>query len=161
MPEPFHYRILVPGVVRPLPSLSHDPVRSAQLGFAAADVVALAVAGLALHLLLRTWRATPLLALIGVLSFYLSHAVLRFGTVPLVESSAFAVVILVMLAAERRLHLVLIVLVLLGMFVKETTAIALVYPLLMSAPLAQTAPAVRLRPSGRRRLRDLPRWSTR
>lgn len=137
VPAPFHYRVLVPGVVRLLPALSDDPLRAAHLGLAAADVAALAVAGLALHLLLRTWRAPALLALVGVLSFYLSHAVLRFGTIPLIESSAYAVVIAVMLAAERRLHLALVVLVLVGMFVKETTAIALVYPLVMSAPLAQ------------------------
>jgi xanthosine utilization system XapX-like protein len=137
VPQPFHYRIVVPGVVRLLPSLSHDPVRAAQLGFAAADLVALTVAGVALHLLLRTWRATPMLALVGVLGFYLSHTVLRFGTVPLIESSAYAVVILVMLAAERRLHVALVVLVLVGMFVKETTAIALLYPLVMSGALSQ------------------------
>ncbi|MFZ2012191.1 MAG: hypothetical protein WAV00_00020 [Nocardioides sp.] len=135
--KPFHYRVLVPAVVRMLPSLSSDPVRAAQLGFAAIDVGALSVAGFALYLLLRTWRATPAIAVIGVLFFYLSHPVLRFATVPMIESSAWAVLILAMLAAERRLHLALIAVVLVGMFVKETTVIALVYPLVMTAPLAQ------------------------
>jgi hypothetical protein len=137
VPKPFHYRIVVPAVVRLLPSLSHDPTRAAQLGLAAIDVGALTVAGIALYLLLRTWGAAQMLALVGVLSYFLSHAVLRFATIPLIESSAWAILILAMLAAERRRYLALAVIVLLGMFVKETTVIALAYPWVMSAPLSQ------------------------
>jgi hypothetical protein len=134
MIKPFRYRVVIPGIVRLMPSLSSDPVRSAQLGFALVDVFALCVAGIALYALFRTWGAHGVLALLGVTGFYLSHTILRFGGIPLIDSSACAVLIRAMLAVERGWHVAVVVIVLVGMFVKETTVLVPVFALLTSRP---------------------------
>lgn len=126
--KPFHWRVVVPALARLLPG-------GFEVSFGIVNIVALAVAGVSLYYLLRHWRASQNLSLIGVALYFLSHTVLRFGGIPLVESGAQAILILAMLAAEKRQRFAFAALVILGMFVKETTSIVLLYPLLMSKPL--------------------------
>ncbi|GAA5193134.1 hypothetical protein GCM10023346_17030 [Arthrobacter gyeryongensis] len=126
--KPFHWRVVIPALARMLPG-------GFEVSFGIVNILALTVAGVGLYYLLRHWRASQNLSLIGVALYFLSHTVLRFGGIPLVESAAQAILILAMLAAEKRQRFAFATLVILGMFVKETTSIVLLYPLLMSKPL--------------------------
>jgi hypothetical protein len=130
--KPFRYRLIVPALARVLPGGSS--LHGMEIRFGLVDIAALFVAGVALYALLRTWRASGPLALIGVTLFFLSHAVLRFGGIPLVDSAALAALIVAMLAAERGWGIAFLAIVAVGMFVKETTALALIYPLVMANP---------------------------
>jgi hypothetical protein len=134
--KPFRYRIVMPWLVAHVPGAvvpdhSYWPL---VIRWVIVAGVALTIAGVALYTLLRTWGASEAAALVGVCAWYLSHPVLMFAGIPLIESAAFAVLIVAMLAAERGWWPVFAATVAVGMFVKETTVLALVYPLVMARP---------------------------
>lgn len=123
--KPFHWRVIVPFLAQLIPA-------GFEVSFGVINIAAMTVAGVALYYLLKGWGAESRASLIGVALFYLSHTVLRFGGIPLVESPALAIMFTAMLAAERCKWLMFLLVVTVGMFVKETTAIMLMYPWLMA-----------------------------
>lgn len=132
--KPFRYRVLVPWLVAHIapPASPGGELWPVALRFGLVAAVSLTVAGVALYLLLRDWGASTMLALVGVCLWYMAHPVMLFAGVPLIEAAAFAALILAMLAAERRRWIIFGLIVLVGMTIKETTVLALVYPLLLT-----------------------------
>lgn len=132
--KPFRYRLVVPWLARLLPLGDLSTQSGVEYRFGLVNVVALTVAGCVLFALLRHWGRAPAVALLGVLLFYTSHTVLRFGGIPLVESAAIAVLFACYLAVVRRWRVGFVVLVLLGMLIKETTVLAVAFVLLQAWP---------------------------
>lgn len=128
--KPMRYRVLVPLLARLVPVGNVATRAGIESRYAAVDIVALTLAGWLLWLILRTWKVSPVLALVGVLCFYGSHPVARFGGIPLVEAGALAVLFACYLAVERRQHLAFMLMFAVGMFVKETTLLAAALPFL-------------------------------
>jgi hypothetical protein len=127
-PGPFRYRVVVPSVAAAIPDavINALSARKRVVGSRAAakllltNFVFLTLCGFAVWALLKQFAFSDTDALLGSLLFYASRIVVQYGGVPMVDAASwfFLAGAIAMLLAER--YWAFAILVLIGMFVKET-----------------------------------------
>lgn len=135
IPKPYRYRIIVPFLARLLPHASDTQV---QVAYGLINIVALTLTGWFLFLLLRDRRFGVLPSLLGASLFYFSWVVMRFSGAVLVDAAGYAALALAVYAAAAKRDALLFLAFTVGMFVKETTALAVLVVLLLGNPRSVT-----------------------
>jgi hypothetical protein len=135
--KPFRYRVVVPELARLVPDPPDVLLRGSdvtgekivKLKFGLVNIVFLLLAAWSLFLLLGTLSFGEADAFLGALLFLGSFWVLLLSGIPLVDAGAYGVLAFGCLACARDWRLPLAAAVLVGMFVKETSALLLVFAL--------------------------------
>ncbi|MBS1261232.1 MAG: hypothetical protein MAG453_00553 [Calditrichaeota bacterium] len=139
IPKPYLYRFIVPTLARLVPDIPEflapafdlDRDRIIAYKFGTVNLIGLTIAAYFLFLFLALQGFTFAESLIGVLFFYTSFFIVNFGAVPLVDAWAYATISAGLCALLRRSWPWLVVVMVLGMFIKETAVvIAVVVPFL-------------------------------
>ena len=136
IPKPFRWRIVVPLVAGLLP---HADTAQVQAVWGVIDAVALTAAAWFLHRFLRERGASAASALLGAVLFFASWVILRYAGGVLIDAASYAVLAAAAYASAARRTALLAVVMTVGMFVKETTALALVLIVLLDHPWAVRA----------------------
>jgi hypothetical protein len=150
IPKPYRYRLLTPYLTRLVPFLPRcvtqfyniDPDKIIKFKFGVVNLLGLACAAYVLFLLSRALAFSALEALLGSLLFLTSFPVVNFAGMPLVDAWAYFFLVLAFLFLLQRRYWLLSIAVLVGMMEKETTALIVLYCLLMPRPWRERGTAI-------------------
>ncbi|WP_116452341.1 hypothetical protein [Blastococcus litoris] len=135
--KPFRYRVVVPFLAHVWLHLGERPeAGDVQATFAVLNMIGLALAAWAMCNFLRRFGFSAQEGFTGALLFLATWPVLRFGGVVLTDAWSHAVLAGAAYAIVARKHRLLLVVATVGMFVRETTVIAVLLVLVVAAPRA-------------------------
>lgn len=128
IPKPFRYRILTPVIARYVPflpdviaqffNINDDEVMLFRFGII--NIISLSVAAFCLFLFLLTLDFSIKEGFIGALVYLTGFFVINWTAAPMVDAMAHAFIMIGILAIRQKRYLILFIVVLMGMFAKET-----------------------------------------
>jgi hypothetical protein len=150
IPKPYRYRVLTPWLASMVPFLPPavtqfydiDASKTLKFKFGVVNLVGMTLAAWTLHLLCRRLGYSARESLLGSLLFLTSFHVVNYAGLPLVDAWGYFFLVLSVLAMVQDRLWLLCAAMLVGMIEKETTALVVLYALLMPRPWKYRARAL-------------------